>query len=851
MKLSRSRRNRTHPLCAGVLLALCHSLAVAGQVDIPAQPLPSALESLTRQTGIRFVYASPLTGLTQAPAVQGDLSVPEALNKLLVGTKLRWHYIDGQTIEITSNSGPKSTRKLRGVEVTATASESSYERSSSRIATKTDTPILVTPTKVEVVTQQAIQDMGLQSQGLSQVMSALGIAGLSTGDGALDEGFFFRGFQTSTKLWNGFRIETLGIGNVNGGTYLGNVERVDMLRGASAILYGRAEPGGAINFTTKKPLEQFAGAVGTGLGTDANYWLSADLGGPLNDAGSALFRLNADYETEASWYRYGQDYQSTGIAPALEFRLSPATTISMEGLFRDLEGSSNQPYIPIDPETGELADVEPELTLMPGARSEFEQRRLLAGVVHQFNDDWTLSWSYMQNRARQPLNLWSLIVGMYYPQHPEQSLTFDRWLTGARASQKVQASLLELSGKFDTGSWQHTLLVGTDYYDTHTREDGISKCFGCENLDYFNPPPFDLGAELPLFTNFGDPESRYRLTQHEVSLYFQDQIELPNQVHVVLGGRYQHLNERSLFIYGPTDDGGPDGPDGVLDCEDGSGGPCLVEDIPTSLDSLLPRAAVLWEPIEGASVYYSYTENSGTSQGLDVNNDPIDPEHAKQHEVGAKFDPLDGRLIASLALFELTKTNVITSLNGQVYPVGEVQSKGFELSAQGAVTPNWNVLSTYNYARPIVTAFGDVAPQGVNAGNFQFIAPEGSKLPYQSEHAFSLLTSYRLPLGDQANWRVGGSFNWFSAPINDQNSTVETDAYQVVSLFAAYDTKIAGYRTSVQLNVDNLFDESYLLFSGDFGALQPAIDPETGFGNFVGGNWGKPRSVKIGVRVEF
>lgn len=838
-------------LVPAVALAILGSPAFAADFDVPAQPLPAALRTLGHQAGRPIVFDPADLGARKGVALRGDMSLEGALDILLAGTGLVWRSNDDGSVVVqkAAKSGDETT--LSRIEVMGQRAREAYARTDSSVATKTDTPIMETPTKVEVVTQQAIHDMGITSQGLTQVMGALGIAGLGAGDGALDEGFFYRGFQTSTKLWNGFRIETLGVGNVNGGTWFGNVERVDMLRGASAILYGRAEPGGAINITTKKPLEAFGGSVGAGFGDRSNRWLSADVGGPLNEAGTVLYRLNVDHEIEDSSYRYGQDYRSTGFAPALEFRVSPTTTVSLEGMFRHLEGSSNQPYIPIDPSTGRLADVDPDLTLMPGASSEFKQRRVLLGIDHRFNDDWQLSWKYMRNDARQPLNLWSLVVGMYYPLNPGDALTFDRWLTGARSRQTVDASLLELTGKFETGPLRHQVLLGVDYYDTRTREDGISKCFGCENLEYFGPPPFILRNELPLFTNYGRPESRYTLVQNETSLYVQDQIELPHQIHVLVGGRYQRLRERSLYTYGPTDDGGPTGPDGSIDCDDGQGGPCFVEDIPTRLHNFLPRGAILWQPVPAVSLYYSYTENSGASQGLDVNSKPIAPEHATQHELGAKFAPHDGRLLASMALFDLTKTNVITTVNGLVYPVGEVQSKGFELSAQGAITPNWNVLTTYNYARPIVRKFGDVASQSVNAGNFQFIAPEGSKLPYQSEHAFSVLTSYRLPFERWQGWRIGGGYNWFSAPVNDRNSTVKSDDYQVVSAFASYDTKLAGYRTTFQLNVDNLFDQKYLLFQGDFGAQQPGIDPVTGFGNYVGGNWGQRRTVKLGVRVEF
>ena len=473
------------------------------------------------------------------------------------------------------------------------------------------------------------------------------------------------------------------------------------------------------------------------------------------------------------------------------------------------------------PGTHTLLGVDPDQTLLPGAKSEFKQRRMMLGVDHQINDDWKLAWKYMYNDANMPLNLWSLVVGMYDPVNPGDPLLYDGWLTGSIGRQRTHATLLELTGKVETGALQHTLLFGIDHYKTRTQEDGIDKCYACPPEDYFNPPA--LGP-LSDYIDISD----YLLTQRETSIYFQDQIAFRDRFHVLLGGRYQRLKEHSFY----QDDFGS------------------LENIPYKKNNFLPRAAVLWQPIPTMSLYYSYTENSGVSQGLDANNDPIKPELSVQHEVGAKFDLLEGRLIASAAVFDLTKDNVAStdSLSGQVAAIGRVNSKGLELSAQGALTDRWNILTTYNYARPVIKV-GTENPPASAAGASALTA--GNKLPYFSQHAFSVLTRYWLPV---EGWTVGGSYNWFSAPIMDESSSVKSEAYQTVSAFVSYQTRLGGYQTTFQLNVDNLFDEEYLLYQGDFG-VPYAADPTLGFGytgaNYVGGNWGAPRQVRLGLRMAF
>lgn len=817
------------------LVSACLGSAYAAEpvsIDIAPQPLAAAAAKLAEQSGLKLLYAADLLSGKTAPRIAGKLTPQQALERLLAGSGLRYQFVTPDAVKIEMAPADKAA-ELSPVEVRSTvARESDYHRPYTSIATKTDTPILQTATKVEVLTEQAIRDMGLQSQGMSQAMAALGIAGLGMGD--LGDVYFYRGFQTSTTLWNGFRTEDMGSNGsngVNGPVWMNNVERIELMRGASSILYGRAEPGGAVNITTKKPRDEFGGYADLGIGTHDRRWASFDVTGPLNADKTLLFRLNAGHEESDSWYTYGPRYRSDGFAPALEYRLSPQTKLYFEGQFRNVEGGSDQPYMPVRPGTNQMINVSPKDTLMPGTYSKFEQRRAMVGVDHKFNDNWSLTWKYMYNNVDSPLTLVNWAVGMYYPPGtPSGGIEWTRGLTINKSGQKTNATLLELTGKVETGSFKHTLLFGMDYYNTKTFQHAGGDCW-CNNFPYFNPPPYSYNPSD--FTSVYPSGSLYyqfwNLDEKEFGLYAQDQIQLPHDVHVLVGGRYQRQKELSKVIY-------PDFPDSN-------------QDLPYKRNLFLPRFSVLWQPVSTVSLYYSYTENQGASSGLQYPGTPIKPEFSRQHELGAKFSLLESRLIASAALFSLTKENIATAdvfHPGYNLGVGRVKSTGYELSLQGALTEKWNVLSTYNYARPYVEEGTD---GGANSSQPVAITA-GSLLPYFSQHSLSLLTSYRLPAG----WKIGGGYNWFSAPIMDENSTVKTRDYQIASAFVAYETKIAGKKASFQMNVDNLFNEKYLLFQGDFGVAY-ANDPTLGGGytggNYVGGNWGQPRTAKLGMRVEF
>ena len=152
--------------------------------------------------------------------------------------------------------------------ITVTGTPEGYAQPvSSSTATKTDTPLMETPVKVEVVTQQILQDLGVTSRGLADALMAFGVQNLGQGD--LGDVVFFRGFSTNTTLWNGFRVEDIGtnVGPINGSVWMDNVDRAEILRGPSSILYGRAEPGGAVNVITKKPQSRFATELEVGGGS--------------------------------------------------------------------------------------------------------------------------------------------------------------------------------------------------------------------------------------------------------------------------------------------------------------------------------------------------------------------------------------------------------------------------------------------------------------------------------------------------------------------------------------------------------------------------------------------------------
>lgn len=703
---------------------------------------------------------------------------------------------------VAQHTWAADAQQLDRVDVEASRLSDAYLSDTAATATKSPASLQLTPMSIAVIPAQVLQDQGITSSGLTNSLAYLGVQTLGTREQA--DYTIFRGFLTSTTLWNGFRIEdaTPGINYANGSVWMDNVDRLEVLKGPASILYGRAEPGGIVNVITRRPLGSLAGSLEAGVGSFGARWIGTDITGPVAHSTDVQYRLNVAQEDADAWFRHGRDYHSAGIAPVLAWQLSEDTELSLEGQFRRLEGSAGQPYMPIDPDSGEPLEMDPRDTLLPGNKSTFRQDRAMVSLDHRFASDWSLSWKAMLNKARSPDGLTSIVcgwcggAGFNFPIEDGVLLT-DLMVGASDSEQETRATMLDLTGKITLLSIEHQLLVGADYYNKHF--DQLSGWDYAQSTDYFHPTQPAAVEKTDLWV----------LRNRETAVYVQDQMQLPGGWHLLLGGRYQSIDEDNSFN-GDT--------------------------LPYRKHVFLPRAGALWEVHPGLSFYYSFAENTGSSNGLDFEQKPIKPESSRQHELGLKALWLDDRVSATVALFDLTKYNIASADPdhfGFNVGVGEVRSKGYEFGLQGAINAHWQVLFNHSHARPLVI----VGSSGANALQPQSITA-GEMLPFVSNRTTSLWTRYQFLPGGNLGWTVGGGIHTASAANPIEGALIPPEGYTVVSAFVSYGMRIGEHPSALQLNVNNLLDETYLLSVGDGGTI-------------YGGNWGSAREVKLSLRVEF
>ncbi|MEM9358363.1 MAG: TonB-dependent receptor [Pseudomonadota bacterium] len=308
-------------------------------VEIPSQPLASALKQLNQQTGAQFAYPSSFGNIT-SNGVTGDLTIEEALKALVKGTEVRLQKVGPNTTAIrlaqasTGTAADASFIELQGIVVVDAVLEGtltdSYAAPDSFSATRTDTGNISTPQSSQSITRKALEDAGARTVSDSYEYLAGVVRNNNTG-GLFGDSYIARGFFGDNILINGNR--TGSPTNLD----TANVERIEVLRGPTATLFGRADPGGLVNVITKQPLAKahYHASItgGAGFFDDGERARelrgTIDVGGPLGTQSNVRYRLNmaADFRRT---FRQNIDDKVFMVAPVVEVKLSDRTTANIE-----------------------------------------------------------------------------------------------------------------------------------------------------------------------------------------------------------------------------------------------------------------------------------------------------------------------------------------------------------------------------------------------------------------------------------------------------------------------------------------------------------------------------------------
>ena len=637
-------------------------------------------------------------------------------------------------------------------------------------ALKTPTPIIDVPQSLSITTSEQIIEQGFDSIG-DIVLYTPGIT-QSQGEGHRDA-VVFRGVRSTADFFiDGARDD------VQYYRSLYNLEQVEVLRGPNALLFGRGGTGGLINRVTKKGVlgEEFVGYK-TSLDTFGAFDVAGDINYAIND--DVAFRLNANYENLNN-HRDFFDGDRIGINPTLLLALTPATTVDLSYEYADHERFVDRgiPSLGDGPaealEDITFGDPEDNFTTL-------EAHVFNASVQHQFNDS-------IKGNLTAFYGDYDKVYSNFFASDEFDVARNAVELDGYIDTTQRERFLLSgnLVGEFETGSLGHTVVVGGEYIDTSSDQDRFNSVFDTNNDDqefiqFSADGSFNFSGGVGINTDgltatstFTDLNDDTRVSVEVFSAYIQDEIALSDSLDIVLGARFDSFDIEVLNV--PADD--------LRSRTD---------------EEISPRLGLVYKPKENISIYGSYSESflprSG-EQFTDINGDDnvLDPNTSENLELGLKWDFADNFSFTT-AIFDIENSSPqANDTNIGTLDIIDAEVQGFEAQLQGNITDEWFVSAGYSYIDgdqvDVVTVNGVEEQQ------------DGGRLRELPENTFNVWSTYDVT----SQFRLGLGLTYQDESFAGNSNAVTLPSFTRVDAAIFYDVHDD---LSLQVNVENLFDEEY------------------------------------------
>ncbi|SEO73390.1 TonB-dependent siderophore receptor [Aquisalimonas asiatica] len=623
------------------------------------------------------------------------------------------------------------------------------------------------PQSVGVVTRETIEDTGS-----NRVYDALNfIPGTSEQNdfGGIWDSVAIRGFEGDENrgpvfLRDGVRANR-GFSSRQDSA---SVERLEVLKGPASALFGRGDPGGAVNIITKRPEFEPRREVTASVNSEMARRGSLDVTGPFTD--NVAYRLNAVVE-RGDTFRDRVDEERYVLAPALTWRISPKTQLDYDGEFSRQDRPFDRGIPAIDGSFGTVP-----VSNFYGEPDDGTTTTDNVANRLRLNHDLNADWSTQFTLSHQYSSLDGFSTEQFSPEGDQ--LPRQRRFRDFESNDLV--GVAELRGWLTTGAIQHQILAGVeasrfeqDYLMQRSNVDDDPNYIDIHNPQYGQTPPeFDPGQR-------DDRET----TENTQALYLQNQMHLTPEFRLLLGGRLDHFEQRVRF-----DESHLGGSDNTR--------------LSQTQTAFSPRAGVTWDVHDTTTVFASaarsFDPNSRVTEDPDGASETLDPQTSTAFEVGTKSLFLDGRLGLDLSVFRIRKENVPSTApeESEVTHVsaGEVESRGFEVDVNMTITEQWRASISYAYTDARDLADGEDIQSDVRVRNVP-------------RHKGSLLTRYDWTFADDQSLSLVGGLVYVGARPGARNDEdFELPSYTTTRLRGTYRPMP---NLDLTLNVENLFDEEY------------------------------------------
>lgn len=674
-----------------------------------------------------------------------------------------------------------------------------------RVSTiKSNLEVMETPQAIAIVTHEIIEQQ--QAQQLSEVVRNVNGVYLTSSRGSSQDSFGARGylFGNENIFKNGSRV--------NSGTFpeVSGLERVEVLKGSAAILYGNVAPGGIVNMVTKKPQFNFGGNLALNYGSWNNIKPTIDLYGGLTR--NAAFRVNGSYEKKESFRDlvYSEKYY---FNPSFLFNLSDKTQIVVELDYLKHQFTPDWGLgVIMDQQTG-ISTLHTGLSrnAFIGAPWQYQTVQMYTNTItlnHQINNSWSFNTAVSyQNYTRDYYSTeriqW-LVNTTNRTTNPERS--FYQSLNRLYNEQNYGSVQANLNGKFTTRGITHKLLAGVDAdynkadaYTFYTTLNNRSTDFAVSSypgaLTYLDrPETWNSIPQLPAFK-----KNLTIIPTQRLGAYFQDLVDF-GKIKLLAGVRFNYLEtkERTFVDYKNNK-------------------PAVKQSVNRLTErAFSPRVGLIYEFNEKVMAFASYANSftpNNTGTNTDIYGNPLASSLIDQYEIGVKSNLIKNTLSVNFTAYQIDNSNLVSTaifdkdgnLNNNTslkFLAGRSRSRGAELDITGNPNANLSLIGGVSYNHAVFVKTPDTK------GSFV----EGERLTRTPAVTANASVFYTLPhsikglrIGVTAFYtgdRLAGINNTKFPPANQQNRIVKLEDFVTVDFSLGYQFK----KIMVQGKIGNLFD---------------------------------------------
>lgn len=612
----------------------------------------------------------------------------------------------------------------------------SYAVTETRTATRTDTASLNVPFSVGTVNQSLLQDAQLLR--LEEIAPFISGVQASSANSGFDSDLRIRGFSTGGNHYldglqdnQHFEVRDTAL-----------IDKVEVLKGQSSVLYGSGSPAGAVNFISKKPQAEARHSLSYQTGSYELHRGVLDSTGALTADKSLLYRLIAAGQLANDW-RANVTHNSVTVAPSLTWHYAPESSLNLAFEYRN----QNQPYL-FDTVYTQNQVLYDHSYVDPRARSNRQYWRVSGSVSQKLTDNWSLHFaSHYFHVERQ-----DLLFGFFTLVSPTRLSGYYRDIHDHYDQYSLRA---ELRGQFELFGSQHHVVSGVErHYNNdlfHSRES-----INGYRLDVYNPR-FDYPVPS---TKRSDKTQK----QTEFGFYLNDTLDITRYLHLTGGFRYSFFNGNGSKndVYAPM----------------------------TDQNALVFNAGLSVTPVDNAAIYASYSQSFQPNAGMDKNHTFLPAKQGELYEVGIKATGFQKRLLSSVAVYQLKQSNLTSrDANHPDYFVanGAIRARGFEWDGNAQIGDDLQLLANYSYTD---TTF-------LHHASYQ-----GNSFRSTPRHSGTVWGHYQLPI---ENLKIGGGLIMVGSRWGDDANSFKVASYIRADAIAHYHLAPFDFRFKVENLLDKRY----------------------------------------------